>query len=51
MVAFATLDWIVLGGLQEGERVIVNGIQKVRPGLTVVASPVAAVPHQEGQAQ
>jgi membrane fusion protein (multidrug efflux system) len=33
----------VTSGLQEGERVIVQGIQKVRPGMTVAASeaPVA----------
>jgi membrane fusion protein (multidrug efflux system) len=29
---------VVREGLQEGERVIVQGIQKVRPGVTVTAS-------------
>jgi membrane fusion protein (multidrug efflux system) len=28
-------DWVVTGGLKEGERVIVAGMQKVRPGATV----------------
>jgi membrane fusion protein (multidrug efflux system) len=32
-------DWIINEGLKGGERVIVNGLQKVRPG-----SPVTAVP-------
>lgn len=32
-------DWIIAEGLQGGEQVIVNGIQKARPG-----SPVKAVP-------
>ncbi len=32
-------DWIISEGLKGGERVIVNGVQKARPG-----SPVSAVP-------
>lgn len=32
------VDWVVENGLQEGERVIVQGIQKVHPG--VVVNPV-----------
>ncbi|MEE4174084.1 MAG: efflux RND transporter periplasmic adaptor subunit [Xanthomonadales bacterium] len=35
------VNWVVLDGLEEGDRVIVNGIQKVRSGMTVTASPVA----------
>ena len=38
------VDWVVLDGLEAGDRVIVNGIQKVRSGMTVTASPVAASP-------
>jgi membrane fusion protein (multidrug efflux system) len=33
-------QWVVTGGLKAGERVIVDGLQKVRPGMTV--QPVAA---------
>ena len=35
-------QWVVEGGLQEGERVIIAGTQKVQPGMTVraVAAPV-----------
>ncbi|AJK48465.1 efflux RND transporter periplasmic adaptor subunit [Burkholderia plantarii] len=33
-------DWIVEGGLQAGDRVIVQGVAKVQPGMTV--KPVAA---------
>jgi membrane fusion protein, multidrug efflux system len=32
-------DWIVQGGLELGQTVIVDGIQKARPGMTV--QPVA----------
>lgn len=41
------INWVVESGLQEGDRVIVNGIQKVRPGMPVSPSPVASKPHQE----
>jgi membrane fusion protein (multidrug efflux system) len=38
-------QWVVTGGLKEGERVIVDGLQKVRPGMTlrpvVAGAPVA----------
>jgi membrane fusion protein (multidrug efflux system) len=30
-------QWIVEGGLEDGERVIVAGVQKVQPGALVVA--------------
>ncbi len=33
-------DWIVEGGLEEGQSVIVEGLQKVRPGMVVQTSPV-----------
>lgn len=35
-------DWIIDEGLKAGERVIVEGIQKVRPGTTVSPQPYAA---------
>ena len=35
------VNWVVTSGLEEGDRVIVNGIQKVRSGMKVVATPVA----------
>jgi membrane fusion protein (multidrug efflux system) len=39
-------DWIVAEGLKGGEQVIVNGLQKARPGATVkpvpFGSPAAA---------
>lgn len=34
-------NWIVESGLKPGERVVVNGVDKVKPGMTV--KPVAAV--------
>jgi RND family efflux transporter MFP subunit len=36
--------WVVESGLDEGERVIVNGIQKVRTGMPVSATPVESLP-------
>ena len=37
-------DWVVDGGLEEGEKVIVAGVQKARPGATVraVEAPASA---------
>ena len=37
-------DWIILGGLQPGMKVVVDNIIKIRPGATVVAAPVNAAP-------
>jgi membrane fusion protein (multidrug efflux system) len=45
------INWVVASGLEEGDRVIVNGVQKVRPGIKVVPSTVAAVPHRENAPQ
>ena len=39
--------WVIEEGLQPGERVIVEGIQKVKPGMTVTTKPyqeASAVP-------
>lgn len=41
------VDWVVEDGLDEGDKVIVNGIQKVRPGITVNPSPVQATAYAE----
>lgn len=35
---------IVRAGLQAGEKIIVNGLQRVRPGMTVAAQAVVAAP-------
>jgi membrane fusion protein (multidrug efflux system) len=32
-------DWVILGGLQAGDRVIVDGWHMVRPGQQVNAQP------------
>jgi membrane fusion protein (multidrug efflux system) len=32
-------EWVVSSGLKPGERVVVEGLQKARPGTTVVAKP------------
>ncbi|MGH6904866.1 MAG: efflux RND transporter periplasmic adaptor subunit [Geminicoccaceae bacterium] len=35
-------QWVVRSGLQKGERVIVEGLQKARPGAVVAPKPIAA---------
>ena len=35
-------QWVVEGGLNEGDRVIVAGLQRVQPGATVIASEAPA---------
>ena len=37
-------DWVVTGGLTAGERIIVEGLQKVRPGAAVQAEEAGAAP-------
>jgi membrane fusion protein (multidrug efflux system) len=36
--------WVILEGLKPGERVVVEGIQKVRPGMPVTPKPFAESP-------
>ena len=36
--------WVILEGLKPGERVVVEGIQKVRPGMPVTPKPFAEAP-------
>jgi len=36
-------NWLITEGLQDGDRVVVSGLQKVHPGATVVAAPDSAV--------
>ncbi|HEY3936676.1 MAG TPA: efflux RND transporter periplasmic adaptor subunit [Bryobacteraceae bacterium] len=42
-------DWIVLQGLKPGDRVIVEGVQKVRPGAPVQPSPYKAAASGTGR--
>jgi RND family efflux transporter MFP subunit len=37
-------DWIIAEGLKPGERVVAEGIQKVRAGITVNPKPLKALP-------
>jgi membrane fusion protein (multidrug efflux system) len=41
--------WVITEGLKPGERVIVAGLQNVRPGAVVKASPVDAEPAGAGR--
>jgi membrane fusion protein (multidrug efflux system) len=49
-------SWLVTKGLQPGDRVIVEGLQRIQPGMTVRpvpagSSPKSAPPGQAGQGQ
>jgi len=47
--AMAGTDWIIEEGLKGGEQVIVNGLQKARPGMPVKPVPVgSAAPAKQG---
>jgi RND family efflux transporter MFP subunit len=41
--------WIIDEGLKPGERVVAEGVQKVRAGMTVVPKPYAAAAETEGK--
>jgi len=43
--------WLVTAGLQEGDRVIVTGLQKVRPGAQVTAKEATTDEQKPGQPQ
>ncbi len=43
--------WLVTEGLAAGERVIVEGVQKVKPGVSVKAVPFEAAPDKKSEAQ
>jgi membrane fusion protein (multidrug efflux system) len=36
-------DWAIVSGLKTGDRVIVDNLLKVRPGIPVVEAPAAAL--------
>jgi membrane fusion protein (multidrug efflux system) len=40
-------SWVIASGLKAGEAVVVEGIQKVRAGMTVEASPWTPPPAGE----
>lgn len=41
--------WVITGGLAGGERVIVEGLQKIRPGAPVQAQEAGAAPAAPAQ--
>ena len=43
-------DWIVTSGLNPGDQVIINGLQKVRPGAPVSIARPQAAPARQSQA-
>jgi len=36
--------WLVISGLQDGDRLITEGLQKVKPGQAVKAVPAGSAP-------
>jgi membrane fusion protein (multidrug efflux system) len=42
-------QWIIDEGLKPGERVVAEGVQKVRPGMTVNPKPYAAPAETAGK--
>ena len=42
-------NWVVTGGLQAGERVIIEGLQRVRPGAPVQAAEAGSAPAAAAQ--
>ncbi|BAJ01036.1 efflux RND transporter periplasmic adaptor subunit [Shewanella violacea] len=43
------INWRVLSGLEDGERIVVDGLQKIRPGIKVKAVEQELVPFQDSQ--
>lgn len=43
-------DWLIEGGLKSGDKVIVEGLQFVKPGATVNAHEVSSPPRQDASA-
>lgn len=43
------IDWRVLSGLKDGERIVVDGLQKIRPGIQVKAVEQEVIPFKESQ--
>ncbi len=43
--------WVIEEGLKPGDKVVVEGLQKLRDGAVVNPKPVAAVPTGKGAAQ
>ncbi|SDJ03192.1 membrane fusion protein, multidrug efflux system [Ferrimonas sediminum] len=42
------IDWEVRDGLKDGEKVVVEGLQKIRPGVEVKATERSATPFNQG---
>ncbi|GIU49734.1 MexE family multidrug efflux RND transporter periplasmic adaptor subunit [Shewanella sairae] len=43
------VEWRVLGGLKDGERIVVEGLQKIRPGIKVNPVEQEVVPFKEDE--
>jgi membrane fusion protein (multidrug efflux system) len=43
--------WLISSGLAQGDRLIVEGLQRVRPGMVVKAMPFATIPGNAAKAE
>jgi len=43
-------DWFIFEGLEAGDQVVVDGLQKLQPGISVTTKPYQPVPAPEGGA-
>ena len=41
--------WLVMGGLNAGEKVIVEGLGRIKPGQRIVPVPAGSPPRQHGR--
>lgn len=44
-------DWVVLEGLKAGDRIVVDGVQKIQPGAVVQIAPASQAPSAAAPAQ
>jgi len=44
-------NWLVTKGLQPGERVVIEGLQRIQPGMTVRPVPAGSPPSAQTRGQ
>ncbi len=49
VVSSVGVNWVIDSGLDDGDQVIVSGLQSARPGIKVSAKPVDATPPAEAK--
>ncbi|HEU4591316.1 MAG TPA: efflux RND transporter periplasmic adaptor subunit [Steroidobacteraceae bacterium] len=49
VVSTAGVNWVIGSGLEDGDQVIVSGLQLARPGIKVAPKPAGEAPQEPGQ--